>query len=79
MIHEGKEYKLTEGTGAPCTGCMLSDLCDSIADDMNMVEFELCATEEDYEDYEKTIYGDAKLFADITTEDLSGKDVENED
>ena len=57
MIHEGKEYILTEGDpDVPCKGCPLTDLCDQLADDYNMIEFELCATEEDFGEFGNPIY-----------------------
>ena len=59
MIYEGKEYILSEGKfGIACKGCLLTDLCDQLADDYNMIDFELCATEEDFSEFENPIYNE---------------------
>ena len=56
MIHNDKEYILTEGTEIPCEGCPLTDLCDSMADDLDMDDFELCAMEENYGEFNNPVY-----------------------
>lgn len=48
-------YKLAEGKNG-CTGCELSDVCDSIADDLNLIEYMLCAEEETFDEFENPIY-----------------------
>lgn len=39
-----------------CENCALMDWCDRIADDLNEIEYMLCATEEDWDKYERPIY-----------------------
>ena len=48
-------YKLVEGT-EECTGCELSDVCDKVADELNLIEYMLCAEEEDFDKFEFPIY-----------------------
>lgn len=51
-------YKLVEGTNEGCDGCALSDMCDQIADDLNLIEYMMCAEEEDFEQFENPIYAE---------------------
>ena len=49
-------YKLVEGHGEGCDGCALLDMCDEIADSLNLIEYMCCAEEEDFEKFENPIY-----------------------
>ena len=49
-------YKLVEGQGEGCEGCALLDMCDEIADNLNLIEYMCCAEEEDFEKIENPIY-----------------------
>ena len=44
-------YKLVEGHGEGCDGCALLDMCDEIADSLNLIEYMCCAEEEDFEKF----------------------------
>ena len=61
MIHEGKVYVLDENSAEPCENCPLESLCDRLADDFG-INFELCATEENFGEFENPIY---KMIGDI--------------
>ena len=59
ITHNGKTYKLVESSSEEdvlCSNCQLVDLCDKTADEMDMIEYILCATDEDYENFESPIY-----------------------
>lgn len=78
MNHNGKEYRLIEwGEKEPCQQCPLEDLCDSLADDYG-IDFELCAMEEDFEEFENPIYDEGTPISDVINEDLVGKDVKED-
>ena len=49
-------YKLVEGQGEGCEGCALLDMCDEIADNLNLIEYMCCAEEENFEKFENPIY-----------------------
>ena len=49
-------YKLVEGANEGCDRCALLDTCDRIADDLNLIEYMMCAEEEDFEQFENPIY-----------------------
>ena len=49
-------YKLVEGHVEGCDGCALLDMCDEIADSLNLIEYMCCAEEEDFEKFENPIY-----------------------
>ena len=58
MTYNGKEYILIneDVEEAPCMHCALLDLCEKTADDLNIIDFELCATEENFEYFENPYY-----------------------
>lgn len=49
-------YKLVEGTGDECEGCVLTEYCDNTADELGIIDFMLCAEEEDFELFKNPIY-----------------------
>lgn len=61
--NNGKAYKLVEFNGdlkqdeIACDHCALSDLCDSVADNLNDIEYLLCEEDEDIlDDFDNPIY-----------------------
>lgn len=59
MTYDGKEYILTENEGKACLNCPLEGLCDLLADDFG-IDYELCATEENFGEFENPIYAEKK-------------------
>lgn len=49
-------YKLIEGTGDECEGCVLTECCDNAAAELDIIDFMLCAEEEDFELFKNPIY-----------------------
>lgn len=58
-------YKLVEGTGDECEGCALTEHCDNAAAYLDIMDFMLCAEEEDFELFKNPIY----VKKEITDED----------
>ena len=56
-------YKLIESNSSynaddddPCEGCVLSEYCDDVANELGIEDYMLCAEEEDFDEYENPIY-----------------------
>lgn len=44
----------------PCEGCVLSEYCDDVANELGIEDYMLCAEEEDFDKYENPIYIETK-------------------
>jgi hypothetical protein len=49
-------YILTEGVDNECTGCVLMDYCDTVAEALMIDDYMICAEEEDFTKFDHPIY-----------------------
>ena len=76
--YNGKTYKLVEADEAliteehiACDQCALSELCDSVSDEINDIEYLLCEEDEDLlQDF------DCPVYAEVLQEELIGKEID---
>ena len=60
MMYNDKNYVLVESKAdVACDDCPLEDLCDRLADDFG-IDYELCATEEDFGEFDNPVYEEKK-------------------
>ena len=47
---------MTEGIDDECTGCVLMDYCDTVAEALRIDDYMICAEEEDFTNFDHPIY-----------------------